>query len=48
LIRKGEEEEYKNAHYQDRSVVILSSVGPVNEAQLAVSLTTHLIVPEDK
>jgi len=35
LIRKGEE--YKNAHYQESRAVILSSVSPVNEAQLAVS-----------
>jgi len=45
LIRKGEEEEeYKNAHYQESRIVILSSVSPVNEAQLAV----HFSVPEDK
>lgn len=48
LRRKEEEEEYKNAQYRESRAVILLSVSPIKEEQLALSLATHLSVPEDK
>jgi hypothetical protein len=47
-LRRKEEEEYKNAQYRESRAVIPSSVSPLKEAQLVVSLAAHLSVPEDK
>ena len=45
---RRKQEEYKNAQYRESSAVILSSVSPIKETQLAVSPAAHHSVPEDK